>query len=499
MATQWYPQGTRPQVLINWQSFINEGIDPSWQGALTDAVINAYTRWMNVAGVDLRFQFSNYTTKTAAGPGELVIHMEPMFGGGPVARLASTLGQYNQLRIAFHRRSAADGTLFNFVPYNAGTGEFDMQAILTHEFGHCHGLDHSPSVNDVMFASYIYFQRFGPFEGDVAAVKTLYADFNQNRLRQLRSGDGGASWSPAPNELTSYNHVHARTNQSPGVAGISKSGLFILGWSHANRIPTYLRTDGEKFLMRRWLYLGGQRSVHGQAFVSDDKGMLLWAWVNNDDNGSLRVRRSSNRGMIWDPVAVPSNAHTYGTPGLAWTSINGQSTWILVWAHFDRSNQVSTGELRASISTDDGLSWSTSTGFGNLSKALSGVALAASPNNEVMVAFAWSGNQMVGINTIRSFRCQVSGNQLQRLYDMWPSERTRTQPTLTYDSTHGRFIMAWRDQNRNTTLITLTAAPADVSWTGKISLLGSASHVAPALASVAEYDESALWYAFEGP
>jgi hypothetical protein len=37
------------------------------------------------------------------------------------------------------------------------------------------------------------------------------------------------------------------------------------------------------------------------------------------------------------------------------------------------------------------------------------------------------------------------------------------------------------------------------SWGGKVSLLGSASNVAPALASLPDYNETMLWYAYEGP
>ena len=102
-----------------------------------------------MAGVDLRFQFFNYTTQTAANPGELLIQMDAQFGGG-APRLASTFGQYNALTIIFHRRNAVNGTPWNFVPYNAAPGEFDMQTILMHELGHCHGLDHSASANDTM-------------------------------------------------------------------------------------------------------------------------------------------------------------------------------------------------------------------------------------------------------------------------------------------------------------------------------------------------------------
>jgi hypothetical protein len=499
MAQQWYPQGSRPRVLINWQSFVNEGISAAWQDPFTDAVINAYTRWMNVAGVDLRFQFWGYTSKTEADPGELVIHMEPAFGGGPVARLASTLGHYNRLRIAFHRRSAADGTPFNFVPFNAAPGQFDMQAILMHEFGHCHGLDHSASGNDTMFGGYNYFQRFGPYEGDVAAVKGLYADYSQNRLRQLRSGNGGASWTSVPNELTAYNHVQARTTLSPGAGHIGSGGLYILGWSHANRIPTWLRNDGDKFLMRRWFYLGGERSVHGPAYASDPNGTLLWAWVRNDDSGTLRVVRSSNQGLSWGDVGVPANACSQGTPGLAWTSVGGQSTWILVWANFDRGNQNTAGELRASISTNDGASWSAPAVLGSLSRAASGVAVAATPNNEVMVAFAWLGLQAFGVNGIRSLRCKVTSGKLQPVGSMWPAQRTRIQPALAFSPAHNRFIMAWREQNFATTISTMTVAPGASTWGGTVMVSGTTSHVAPALASSDAYGEAVLWYASDSP
>jgi len=54
---------------------VDRGISNDWQGPFTDAVINAYTRWMNVGGVNLRFQFYGYTTKTNSDSGELVISM----------------------------------------------------------------------------------------------------------------------------------------------------------------------------------------------------------------------------------------------------------------------------------------------------------------------------------------------------------------------------------------------------------------------------------------
>ncbi len=499
MPTQWYPQGTRPQILINWQSFVAQGINAAWQGPFTDAVINAYTRWMNCAGVDLRPQFAGYTTNTSANPGELLIQMDPFFGGGG-GRLASTFGSANALTIIFHRRSGTNGTPWNFVPYNAMPGEIDMQGVLMHELGHCLGLDHSASANDVMFPSYNFWSRYGPFQGDVTPLKALYDDFTQNRLRELRSSDGGATWWRKPNELTSYDNVQTRTNQSPGAGGIRASGLYNVGWSHPSRIPTWLRNDGDKFLMRLWFYFGGERSVHGPAYASDDIGTLLWAWVMNDDSATIRLVRSTNRGLNWDLMNTPANARSCGTPGLAWTRVGGQSTWILVWPNFDRLDQTNTGFLRASISTDDGWTWSAPVYLNTLTKALSGVAVAADDANNVLVAFAFANHLTItALNNVVTLRCAVNAGQLQSTSAIWSTDSTRIQPSLAYDAGHDRFVMAWREENYVTTLATMTLTPAATSWSGKTALLGSSSHVAPALASLPEYNESVLWYAYEGP
>ncbi len=125
-----------------------------------------------------------------------------------------------------------------------------MQGILVHEFGHCFGLEHSISSNDTMIDDYNYHScRFGPFNRDIDRVRNVYSDFNNNRLRQLRSTNGGASWSDVNNDITPYNHVHTRTNLNLGVVVTLRSDLYVVGWSHiGSRIPTWRRSDGEKFL-----------------------------------------------------------------------------------------------------------------------------------------------------------------------------------------------------------------------------------------------------------
>jgi hypothetical protein len=189
-------------------------------------------------------------------------------------------------------------------------------------------------------------------------MRNVYSDLNGNRLRQLRSFDGGPSWSNADDNITQSNNISTRTNLNPGVVATPRSGLYVVGWSIVgSRIPTWLRGDGGRFLQGHWLGYGGEHSIYGPAYARDDDRTMLWAWVDNDDFGTIKMVRSTNQGYQWHWIDSPVNARTYGTPALCWTKINGQSTWILVWAHFDRSNQNVTGYLRASISTNNGSSW----------------------------------------------------------------------------------------------------------------------------------------------
>ncbi|NUU18490.1 matrixin family metalloprotease [Cellulomonas humilata] len=493
----WYPVGSRPRVLINWDTFVAQGINAAWQGPFTDAVINAYTRWMNVAGVDVRPQFFGYTTQLPpTNQGDLLILMTPWHGGG-APNIATTLGGWNSIFIEFHRRSGVNGSLWNFVPWNAMPGQIDMQAVALHELGHALGLDHSASGNDAMFPFYGYPYRYGPFEGDVAPLKALYPDYQQNRLRQLRSSDGAATWVPVPNELTSHPHWHTRTNQSPGVAAFRGSGLYVLGWTHSNRIPTWLRNDGEKFLTRLWYYFGGERTVHGPAYASDDRGTVLWARVTNDDSGALRLSVSRNHGRSWFAAGL-AGARTAGTPGLAWTRVAGQSCWVLVWADFNRSNDAATGQVRASTSFDDGATWSAPTVLHPTLKALSGVSVAASDTNRLMVALAFANTAgTANLNEIVTVPAAVVGQQLQASAPVFTGERTRIQPALAYDRARDTFVLAWREQNFNTTLGVAVLPPGAPAWSGRVWLLAHASHVAPALASSPELGETVLWYAHE--
>ena len=496
--TQWYPAGARPRVWINWDSFVAQGIPTAWQAPFTDAIINAYTRWQTIAGVDLRFQFFGYTTKTNSDPGELVISMNSLHSPAE-SRLASTFGGYNALIIVFHRRNG-DGTPWNWVPRNARAGEIEMQGVATHEIGHCLGLEHGTDPNATMIPWYNYHSsRFGPFKNDIDRVRAVYASFTNSRVRQLRSSDGGSSWVEIGNPLTSHGHVNTRTNINPAVVALPRSGMYVVGWSHVNGIPTWLRSDGESFLFRNWLFYGGERSIYGPAYASDDNQTTLWAWVTNDDQGTIRLVSSQNQALQWGLAGTPANARTAGTPALCWTRVGGVSTWVLAWSNFDRADQNGTGLLRASISTNNGGSWSAPVTLDANLKALSGVSAAATPNNRIEIALAFAPDMDAGmgeINAIRTIVCDVNAGNLRRTSDINSPERTRIQPSIAFEQRSNRFVMAWREQNFATSLNMAQHAIAGGPWSPLVRP-GQSSNTAPALAASPENGEVVLWYSHE--
>jgi matrixin len=491
----YWNAGDRPRVWINWRTFTDQGIPGGWQQPFQDAVINAYTRWMMSAGVDCRFQFFGYTDRTEAGDGEVLITMNERHFD--TSRIASTFTSWRKANMVIHRKNGSDLTNWNIVPYNAAPGEIDLQGVLTHEFGHCYWLDHSSLPNDTMVANYDYHrQRYGPWEGDVARAKAIFADFDRNHLRELGSADGGQFWNVLANQLTPYNNYQARTCLSPGVSAIGHSGLFDLAWSHPNRIPTWLRTDSSTFLFNNWTFYGGERAVHGHAIASAADGTMLWCWVGNDDNGTIKIVRSTDSGASWVWTGTPSGAATFGQPGIAVTTVAGQRTWILVWAHFDRTDQANTGYLRTSISSDDGSTWSTPQVLDTFYKSLLGVGIACDDNNHVMVGFSWAPNSTYGINYVRTLHCAVAQGALNGSRVGYTSEVSRVHPALAFDSQRNRFVMAFREQNFLTSLRITIKNWADAFWPVASQVQGTTTNTAPALAA-SPAAELYLWFGGE--
>jgi hypothetical protein len=197
-------------------------------------------------------------------------------------------------------------------------------------------------------------------------------------------------------------------------------------------------------------------------------------------------------------AGIPAGARGTGAPGLAWTRVGNQSCWILVWPHFDRADHANTGFVRASVSLNDGATWSPPVFLNQTTKVLSGVSIAATDANIVMVAFAFANHTAVaGLDRIVTIPCSVAGGQLQAGQPIFTTEATRIQPALAYDRGHNRFVMAWREQNFATTLASMFLVPGTQTWGGKVWLLNRPSHVAPGIASSPEYNEAIIWYAYE--
>ena len=493
-SAMWNP-GDRPRVWINWDTFTAQGISASWKLPIQEAVINAYTRWMMSAGVDCRYQFFGYTTRTEPADGEVLVTMNERHFDS--TRIASTFGSWRKASLVVHRKNGSNLTNWNFVPYNADVGEIDLQGVLTHEFGHCFWLDHTTSNTETMNGSYQYHrQRFGPWEGDVARVKAIFRDFDRNHLRELGSTDGGQSWQPVPTQITNYNNYQARTCLAPGASAIGSTGLYDLAWSHPNRIPTWLRNDGSTFLFNNWLYYGGERAVHGNSVASAPDGTMLWCWVGNDDTGTIKVVRSTDAGGSWAWAGTPSGATTFGQPGVAVTIVNGVRTWVLVWAHFDRTDQANTGFLRASVSTNDGSTWSPPQVLDSFYKSLSGVGAAASDGNQVMVGFAWAPHGTYGMNYVRTLHCSVSGGVLRSSTIGYTSEVSRVQPSLGYDRARHQFVMAFREQNFLTSIRTTVKTWGGQFWPAATQAQGTTTATAPAIA-VSPGGSMFLWYGGE--
>lgn len=303
----------RPLIHLNWQSFENEGFPADWQWPVLDAIINSYTRWMHIAGIDLRPVFWDFTTETSfSGDNLVVMANEHHFG-----RLGSWFGN----SIVIHRRSGDNGTPWNWVVRHASPGEFDLTTVLHHEFGHALGLDHE-SDDPTFMKTYWDFGRYGPYRADVAGVRGLYSNFARNSLRQLRSSDGGQTWTPVTNQLSTYGHSAARTNLGPAVT-VTDAGDYIVAWTLLDSPPTWLRGDGQTFRFNEWFFYGGERSPYGMALGSDGVGTMLWAWTDEykgtwpDTSQWQRVRvvRSTDRGAGWVWANTPSEGASSGAAG----------------------------------------------------------------------------------------------------------------------------------------------------------------------------------------
>jgi hypothetical protein len=486
----------RPAVRVNWASFVANDFDDLWRGAVENALINAYTRWMS-AGVSCRYRFEGYTDRTQPNDGEILVTANQRHF--TTSRLASTFTSGRTASLVIHRRNGSDPTfpMWNWAPHNALPGQIDLQAVLTHELGHCFWLDDLAAGNNTMVGAHEYTrQRFGPWPGDVADVKSIYSDIGSNRLRVLRSADGSV-WTPHPARLTFYNHPTTRTAAAPATAGHAGSGRLLTIWSAPVLTPMLMPDAAVTAGNPAYFQFGGERAVHGSAIAVGANGTVLWAWAHADDTGTIRIARSTNAGDAWTFVGSPAGATTAGTLGLASSQVDGRTVWMLAWAHMDRATAAANGELRVSISRDDGQSWGAPANVGPSYRSLSGVGLAASPANQFIVVFAWAQRTVTGMNLVRSLDLSVGPAGVVVGRASTHTGRSRVQPAIAYLPRNGRFVLVYREQNYLTSLRFTSRRWNGLNGWPAASQIPVTTHTAPGLGVDPRSGDLMLWYGAE--
>ena len=499
-----YDEGSRPKVLINWDSFEENGFPSEWKGPFTNVVINGYTRMNRLLGVDVRPQFFGYTTKTSSDPGEIVVMANEKHSNSN--RLASAFGSFpDRLRIVFHRKRGSDDTVWNYTPYWNNPGEYSMYGVFMHELGHALGLDHSAPSKSIMSGGYHWTDHHGPWSGDVTDTRALYRLREDNRLRQFASYNGGGSWGTLSNDITNLAAPWARTTDRVAAAGNSSTHEYLVGWSTPDNRLTWIRGDGVKFDTDTWkFYSGHPRPRYGSDMVSNHDNYWMWAVVDGrDDNNRVRVLRSGNDGDSWAYTGFPE-VQTSSTPGIAHTRIDGQSAWLVAWVNYDEDNRDQTGHIYGSVSFNNGGSWSEPHPIDDWYRAHDGVGIAADTNGAVYLSFVWAGESgalSYGQNKVRTIRADVSSDGIMTRSGLCVSpHHSRMAPDMIWHSGSDRFAQIVREQDFNTSLRTRTAATGNCP-SGFSQLSGSTSHVAPGLArnpawSVpGESNEIVLWYA----
>lgn len=496
-----YPEGTRPRVLINWQSFVDEGFPEEWKNPFVNVVINSYTRMNRVIGVDVRPQFWNFTEKFDSDPGEIVISANEKHAES--TRLASTFGSFpDRLKIVFHRKRGSDLTPWNWTPFWPNRGEYSMQAVLMHELLHALGLDHSAATKSIMSGGYSWKSHFGPWSGDIDDMRDNYGLRTQNRLRQFATYNGGSSWFTLNNDITHLGHSAARTTHSIAAAGNSFDASYLVGWvSPGNRL-TWIRGNGINFDTDTWqIFGGGPEAMFGTALACDEENTYLWAFVDTEnDSRKLKVLRSRNDGDTWAYVGFP-DASTYGRPGLSTAIVGDRRFWVVIWANHDEDDRDQTGLIYYSVSSDNGSSWSSPELLNGFYRVHDGISIDADSQGEFFVSFIWSGEKdgfEYGQNKVRSMQTRLdpTTSQLSVTRICYQREHSRVSPALAWHESSGRMVQGIRQQNFNTSLGSMQAIPSGCP-NNFLHIPSSTTHVAPGMAKNRNWNEVVMWYAAE--
>lgn len=152
----------------DWQSapmstnfFYNSASFPAsvgTQAVVTDAIVGGMNRWGNDGGADFRFKIGGATTQTSfTADGVFIAQYSNTTASGGTLAVAQSFGNNGRMTecdIRFYAANQYGPTPWRAAAAGVSSSYVDLEQVVTHEFGHCTGLDHSSSSSAVMFASY---------------------------------------------------------------------------------------------------------------------------------------------------------------------------------------------------------------------------------------------------------------------------------------------------------------------------------------------------------
>jgi len=157
-----------------------------------------------------------------------------------------------------------------------------------------------------------------------------------------------------------------------------------------------------------------------------------------------------------------------------------------MWVNHDESNQNETGYVYASVTFDEGVSWSAPHRVDGFYRVHDGVSIEANDAGQCWYSFVWAGEKGTweyGQNKLRTRACTISSAGVVSGGTVCiQSEHSRVAPDLAWHADTNMFVQGFREQDFATSLDSMRMGTAGCP-AGFLHIGGSTSHVGPGLAA----------------